>query len=190
MQMYYGKWLFLTSILLLLSGCGQTEQGTPLGHHPKDLQQMDFDIDRLSWRVDNGEGLRMSIEGDYLYLQFDHSAGESDAQNIQFIIDVDNNTSTGNAVENGADYIVENGYLYRSQKRDLWDWKEVGKMEAAVDVENHIDCVRIPLTMLENMQPRFGVNAELLNSSWKPVLYSPSATDANGNHLKTHYLPQ
>ena len=185
--MRYAKLAFWSLGLIWLTGCGSTQQGTPLGHHPKDLKQYDFDPSKRLWEVDNGEGLRISVDERYLYLQFDYSALESDAENIQFIIDIDNNTSTGNAMENGADYIVENGYLYRSKKRDLWDWNELGKVEAAID--EGIDTVRIPLDMLENRQRVFGVNAELLNDTWKPVLYSPSATDAKGYHLKTLYRP-
>ena len=178
----------ITPLLLFCSGCGVAQTGRPLGHHAKDATNRAFAPESVTWQVDNGEGLKMSREEGYLYLQFDHSQIDTaNYPNTQFIIDVDDNTSTGNRQENGAEYIVENGYLYHAGKPDIWDWEEIGKVESAVDA--NIDTVRIPLDNLAGIRPTFSVNAEQLNKKWKPVLYSPSQIDAVGNHLKTRYLP-
>ena len=182
--MRYTMWISGVVGLLLFAGCGSSDSTTPLAHHDKELNNA-FDPSVVVWQVDNNEGLRINEESEYIYLQFDHSASQSDAQNVQFIIDIDNNTSTGNMTENGADYIVENGYLYQSKSRTRWDWQELGKMDSAV--EGNVDTVRIPLSMLENKRDVFAVNAELLDDRWQPVLYSPSAIDENGNHKKTRY---
>ncbi len=173
---------------LLFTACGETgtTQGTPLAHHKKVIEK-GFDPVAIPWRVDNGEGLRIYMDNDYIYLQFDHTAAGEAMKNIQFIIDIDNNSSTGNRVENGADYIVENGYLYQSLQRDVWDWYEIGKVESSIDAL--VDTVRIKRTKLQNMHENFGVGAQALNDKWEPVLYSPSMQDEEGNHLKTTYIP-
>ncbi len=169
-------------------GCGtDAKQPTPLAHHAKNPEQLDFDPSSVNWETDNGEGLKLHLEDTYLYMQFDHTKAGSAIHNIQFIIDIDNNTSTGNALENGADYIVENGYLYQSLDRDKWDWYEIGKVESAVS--GLVDTVRVKLKKFENMQRTFGVSAQALDQNWKPVYYSPSAVDEMGNHLKTIYRP-
>jgi hypothetical protein len=175
--------------MLLWSGCAAPkEQGTPLGHHPQNKQQRDFDPSGINWEVDNGEGLRMHLEGGWLYLQFDYRKADLEkSRYIQFIIDSDANSSTGNAVENGADYIVENGYLYHAKQRDLWDWEEMGKVGAVV--EEGIETVRIAVSAFGRLASRFRVNAEVLNAKFTPILYSPDAIDGEGNHLKTVYIP-
>ena len=172
----------------LIAACGDNgRKATPLGHHIKPLQQEDFDATALNWEVDNGEGLHMHTDSRFIYLQFDHTAAGEKIKNIQFIIDIDNNHTTGNAQENGADYIVENGYLYQSKSRDTWDWKEIGKVKSSV--EGLVDTVQLEKQSLSYSGGAFAVNAEALDDKWQPVLYSPSAQDANGMHLKTLYTP-
>lgn len=184
--------LFSPGLILVLAaffiGCGDdVAETTPLGHHTKISQQHDFDPELLNWELDNGKGLRIHTDSQYIYLQFDHTAAGEQIKNIQFIIDIDNNHTTGNVQENGADYIVENGYLYQSKSRDAWDWKEIGKVKSTV--EGLIDTVQLQKQALSYIGGAFSVNAEALDDRWQPVLYSPSAQDANGIHLKTVYTP-
>lgn len=180
-----------TMFLILMGGCGSEPKpkpvGTPLGHHPKDPEQYDFTPDPIEWEVDNKEGLRIHTDDEYIYLQFDHTAAGDEIENIQFIIDIDNDHSTGNAHENGADYIVENGYLYRAKNRDLWDWEELGTVDCAVD--GLVDTVKLEKEALSYDGGAFSVNAEALNDNWRPVIYSPSGEDENDMHLKTVYTP-
>ena len=183
---FFTAFVTATVLLFLMNGCGtQPATGTPLGHHPKNLGQYDFNPDLLNWEVDNSEGLRMHTDSRLIYLQFDHTAAGEKIKNIQFIIDIDNNHTTGNAQENGADYIVENGYLYQSKSRDTWDWKEIGKVKSTV--EGLVDTIQLEKQALSYSGGAFAVNAEALDDKWQPVLYSPSAQDANGIHLKTVY---
>ncbi len=184
--------IFLPGLILGLAaffiGCGDdVTNATPLGHHAKISQQHDFDPALLNWEVDNSEGLHIHTDNRFIYLQFDHTAAGEKIKNIQFIIDIDNNHTTGNAQENGADYIVENGYLYQSKSRDTWDWKEIGKVKSSV--EGLVDTVQLEKQALSYSGGAFAVNAEALDDKWQPVLYSPSAQDANGMHLKTLYTP-
>lgn len=180
----------LISIVFTVSfiGCGEDGNSTQsLGHHPKDTKQSDFDPTLLNWEVDNNDGLRIHVDNSYIYMQFDHSKETTFTKNIQFLIDIDNNTTTGNKVENGADYIVENGYLYKSLSRDKWNWKEIGKTKS--DIDGLVDTIKIDISKLENKGTIFSVNAEVLNDKWEPVLYSPAEVDENGNHKKTVYIP-
>jgi len=180
----------LLSIVVAVShiGCGESGSSTQsLGHHPKNTKQSDFDPSLLNWEVDNGSGLKILVENNYIYLQFDHTQETTFTKNIQFIIDIDNNITTGNSAENGADYIVENGYLYKSISRDQWSWKEIGKIQS--NISGLVDTVRLDIPQLENKGTIFSVNAEVLNDKWEPVLYSPDGIDENGNHKKTVYRP-
>jgi len=174
--------------LFLFYGCNSATEGTPLAHHQRNPALNEFNADAIAWHTDNGEGLRMYMDDQYLYLQFDHSSiSAEESKYIQFIIDSDNNVSTGNlTTENGADYIVENGYLYRAKRPDQWDWEEIGKVDSVVEPQR--DTVRIEKSMLAPLSENFCVNAEVLNAKLEPILYSPDTKDANGNHLKTHYL--
>ncbi|RUM64503.1 MAG: hypothetical protein DSZ05_07440 [Sulfurospirillum sp.] len=176
-------------VMTIMSGCGtETKKGTPLAHHVKDSGEHNVNTASLDWEVDNGEGLRIHTDVENIYMQFDHSAAGQGIKNIQFIIDIDNNSSTGNAEEKGADFIVENGYLYASQKRDLWDWKEIGKVKSSV--EDLTDTIEIPKSLLHYSHGPFGVLAEALDDKWQPVLYSPSSVDENKVHTKTVYIPR
>ncbi len=94
-----------------------------IGKFQRDVLQNDFDIASIAWEYDSLEGLKMHVDSAALYLQFTHN---STAPNIQFFLDIDDNAQSGNHDEAGADYMVENGYLYESTKINDWGWKEIG----------------------------------------------------------------
>jgi len=53
--------LSLCALLTLgLLGCGEeSTTGGQIGNHEKNLQANDFDVDAITWSVDNSEGLKI-----------------------------------------------------------------------------------------------------------------------------------
>jgi hypothetical protein len=172
--------LLLTTLIFTFYGCGDAgASGQQIGYHDKNLQQHDFNASIISWEVDNQEGLKIHLDDTYLYLQFTHNNA---AKNIQFFLDIDNNPKTGNLTEDGADYVVENGYLYKAMDPKVWDWKELGAVKSSLQV-GVSDTIAIELSKLEGKTPIFRANAQALGDNWIPVLYSPSG------YQKTTYTP-
>ena len=140
-----------------------------IGNYSRGIDKVDFDPDQIEWEYDNLEGLKIHVDEKMLYLYFTHNIS---TENIQFIIDADNNPSTGNLEENGADYIVENGYIYQSSDPDSWSWKELGAVQSVVK-NGKSDAVAIDLSYLKNKSVVFKVSAQALDENWVPKVMSP-----------------
>ncbi len=186
-QQYRYSFIALTLLMFgsVVTGCGSSsgkslsvaqhvreEPDQPvqhIGHYSRNLEQKDFNPDR-TWEYDNLEGLKMDLTEEYLYLQFTHN---SNAENIQFFLDIDNNAQTGNSDEGGADYMVENGVLYQSVKPNEWSWKEIGAVESVIETGKS-DTIGIKLEKLKNKSIVFKANAQALDQNWIPVVMSPA----------------
>lgn len=186
--MKYG-YLIVSAFLLAagsgIGGCGTTNSGhgdvalhmTPddygpqphIGKYARGIDRADFDPDGIDWEVDNAEGLRMHLGEVYLYLDFTYT---QPAPNIQFFIDTDNDPKSGNIDEGGAEYMVENGYLYRSTDPKKWRWQEIGEVEHVSKTDLRYT-LRIKRSQLPDLAILFGVNAQALDSKWHPVVMSP-----------------
>ncbi len=124
---------------------------------------------------DHAQRFKVKVTSKYVYFVFEH---KSSAPNIQFIIDADNSLSTGYKNEGGAEYIVENNKLYKSLKRDVWDWEEVKESDAKIEAVTKIgesDIVRLEKKFFEKkgkFQP-FSVGAQALDKNWIPKVISP-----------------
>ncbi len=140
-----------------------------IGTYARGYAHKDFDTASIAWEFDNLEGLRMHQDASYLYLQFLHN---SHAPNVQFFLDTDNDPDTGNLEEGGADYMVENGYLYRSTDPRKWKWQEIGPAESTIE-DGKSDTIRIKLTDLQNKTAVFRADAQALDADWVPQVLSP-----------------
>ena len=140
-----------------------------IGKYGRAAEQNDFNPDDIEWEYDNHEGLRIHVGDDKLYLDFIYNKS---VPNIQFFIDIDNNLNTGNHDEGGADYLIENGYLYRSTASDAWKWEELGAVKTYSEQDKRY-AVAINRSLLDNLGATFGVNAQALNDSWHPEVMSP-----------------
>ena len=140
-----------------------------IGKYSKNTQQYDFDPDKIEWEYDNHEGLKIHIDDANIYLDFTY---ENQTQNVQFFIDTDNNAKTGNLDEGGAEYMVENGYLYKSLDPKEWKWQEIAKLKSAIKPQVR-DTVSIKRKDLKNLNVVFGVNAQALDDKWHPKVKSP-----------------
>ena len=163
----------LMSLFLLVgfSACGKEAAA---GAHPeftqqRDMSAHDFDSATIGWEFDNHEGLKIHKTQSDLYLQFTH---DSALPNVQFFLDVDNDEDTGVPIERGADYMVENGWLYVSTKENTWGWKELIKVPCAIQ-EGVSDTVKISLSSLQNRSTIFRVHTQSLTYDWTPKVFSP-----------------
>jgi hypothetical protein len=93
--------------------------------------------------------------------------------NIQFFLDIDADVRTGNLDEGGADYMVENGYLYASTSNSGWSWKEIAKVKSVID-DGKSDTIAIKLSDLKNKSVVFRVSSHALDDSWISKVNSPS----------------
>ncbi len=174
----------ITTVGFGLSGCGGTSTTTTMAQHMRQdnskavpyigkyqraVVQNDFDVAAIDWEYDNLEGLKIHVASDALYLQFVHNSA---APNIQFFLDIDDNAQSGNRDEGGADYMVENGYLYASTSINDWGWKEIGPVKSVID-DGRSDTIMIDTGKLKNRSVVFKVNAQALNASWHPEVSSP-----------------
>ena len=153
-------------------GCGSDDGG--MGHmktHDRNITKNDFNVDVISWEFVRAEGLKVHVDQSDLYIAFEHNSTQP---NMQFFIDADNNPQTGHNKEGGAEYVVENGYLYAYTTENVWGWKEVGIVETSVK-KDKMDAVKIPLNLLQNRSITFKVNAQALNKEWMPQVYLPKS---------------
>ncbi len=158
-------------IMIGLSACGGSDSG--VGHmktHDRNISKKEFDISTISWEFQKADGFKVHLGEDALYLSFEH---QSTQPNMQFFLDVDNNPNTGLLKEGGAEYVVENGYLYEHTTENVWGWKEISMVPTSV-IKDREDAVKIPLELLKNRTTTMRLNAQALDSSWMPKVFAPA----------------
>jgi|GEM_PF-1769468 len=180
--------LFATAVLITsmgLGGCGGTTKTAStvaphmtsdnpgvqphIGQYSRKVEKNNFDPNLIEWEFDNSEGLKIHLDDKNLVINFTH---HQNVPNIQFFIDTDNNINTGNREENGADYMVENGYLYKSTDPSDWKWQEIGAVKVAFKTGEY-DAISIPRSQLNSLSTTFGINAQALDEHWEPKAMSP-----------------
>ena len=176
--------LTTTLITTIFTACGEGGNNTTIAQHmAKDrnspvlhigkyvraIQQNDFDVNAIDWEYDNLEGLKIHQGANTLYLQFTHN---TQAPNIQFFLDSDDNAKSGSHEEGGADYMIENGYLYEATSDNDWGWKEISVVKSVID-SGKSDTIAIKLSDIKNKNVVFKANAQALDASWIPQKFSP-----------------
>ncbi len=168
------KGIYLTMALAVsigLVGCGDDVKQDYSHHSKKENQkQSNSTAGDITWEYDNKENLKVHVDNDFIYMRYDHKSVEP---NSQFFLDIDNNQATGVQKEEGADYMVENGWLFEAVDDKEYGWKEVQEVESTV-VMGGYDVVKIPIDLLKNKVDTFRVNAQVLDDTWEPVLYTPA----------------
>ncbi len=124
---------------------------------------------------DGGKVLKIFATADNIYL---HLEQESFPAHIQLYIDTDNNNATGYRSDSwsnfGADYLVEDGMLYRYTGQGDWGWEEVesvSKFRSAGD--KAILDVAVPQNLLQNLADKIKVGTELNNRDWTDTRVLP-----------------
>ncbi len=113
----------------------------------------------------------------------------AEVQHLQYFLDVDNNPKTGFSYGegsyeiSGADYLIEDGDLYKSNSQSIWDWTYVGKFaeykktlqgdgSASIHIESQDADI---LSIIQAKQ--INVSIEPFNANWVGT-YSTISTQA------------
>jgi len=171
------KKIYFMAMALVLSvgfiACGDGDK-KDYDHHKKvdnKKQKSDLEVDKaIVWEYDNSEGLKVHLDDTYIYLRYEHKSMEP---NTQFFLDIDNNQETGVKIEEGADYMVENGWLFESVDDNSYGWKEMTEIDSTV-IMGEYDIIKVPLNILKNKVENFRVNSQVLDDTWNPQSSSPS----------------
>jgi hypothetical protein len=118
-------------------------------------------------KLDNGENFFIAEDKDSYYMSVKH---KDIAKNIQFYIDADNNSKTGNIEEGGAEFLVENGQLYSLDTHAVWKKYADGSV-SSYNAGTTIDTIKLSKRLLT--KPFFGAKAQVLDNTWIPKFSSP-----------------
>jgi len=173
------------ALILGVTACGKEQKA---GVHPEITHDRDFgkntlDVSKIQWTHDNLQGLKIAEDNKTIYLQYEHN---NTIPSIQFFLDYDHNPSTGVAIEYGADYMVENGWLYKATSKSAWGWEDM-HIEVNRRVEKgKKDTIAIPLKYLKNRHPKsILIDAQTLDYSWNPKTFTPKDVLSN---KKSEYI--
>jgi hypothetical protein len=156
---------------------------TPQAHvgDIKRVVKHEFDLPKgqnIKNTKDNREGMVILEDSSNYYISINH---QNAAKNVQFLIDTDNNSKTGNPSEGGAEILVENGQLYTYNEGNETVWKKYieNPTYSAYNAGEKKDTIKLDKNLI--LSPNFGVKAEVLNEDWQPIIISPN------KYAKTYY---
>ena len=123
----------LIASTLFISGCGNSTTDTVKILQPQDTSKViraAAEETDWTWFV----GTDGTHDGTNLSLDVYFSQNiPSEVQHFQYFLDTDNNGATGFSFGqdswriSGADYLIEDGELYKSNSKDSWSWTHIGK---------------------------------------------------------------
>jgi hypothetical protein len=149
MQHTLSKFLASSTILLslLFTGCGETGSTPSIKQPTNTTKVVRVDADETDWTwfvgTDGTHG-----DADLTFDVYFSKDIPAEVQHFQYFLDTDNNSATGFSFGedswriSGADYLVEDGELYKSNSNDAWSWTYVGSFDdyvkTAANGEAHI----------------------------------------------------
>ncbi len=156
---------------LIFSGCGGGESDSK---STSEAHQGIVKIDRANWEDVNRPGesslgvLQKSLDGSDIEIKL--TKGDNVGKYIQFFIDSDYNEATGyhNDWVDGADYLIEEGRIYKSTVDGVgWNWERIGTATFTKD-DTYI-YAKTTTDFIQNINPKFRVAAMSWDDSWKRV---------------------
>jgi hypothetical protein len=168
-----------TSVLLsslLLSGCGSSAptDSTDVSKSSK-ITPTQPKISR-----DFGDGSIELISEDENSFALKYSDEPLQNSHWQYYLDTDNNSKTGNAAMNGADYLIENGRLYRSTGTG-WSWSYIKRV--TVDLrDNSTVQATIEKSDLQNLSENINVISAFINPDNWNIVESAEESFVLGNN--------
>jgi hypothetical protein len=168
-------YLFSAIFVLLLSGCGGG--GSSTSTSKTDAHEGKNNFLRANWEEVNKPGesslgvLTKSLDNNLIEINL--VKGNSVGEHIQFFIDSDYNEATGysNDWVDGADYLIEDGRIYKSTANGAaWNWERVG----VATFSNTADKIYAQTTtdIIKNISNKFRVSAmSRSGESWDIVSY-------------------
>ncbi len=164
------KRVLFTIIILVyfLIGCGGGESSTPKFLVPHEGLTQNI---RSKWESVNKPGestlgiLEKSLDGNLIEINLEK--GEVVDKYIHFYIDSDRNEATGYKSEwvDGADYLIEEGRLYKSTANGYgWNWERIG--DAIFNNSANTVYAQTTTKMIPNIHPKYRVAAMSLSNDW------------------------
>jgi len=156
------KSLYIFSLIggLLITGCNDEEKNDSKIAAHKSIEK----VVRTNWEEVNKPGesslgiLRKSLDNSIVEINLDK--GDQVGEHIQFFIDSDYNEATGYSNEwvDGADYLIEDGRIYKSTANGSgWNWQRVASSEFVND-SNHV-YAKTTEDIIQNIKDNFRVAA-------------------------------
>ncbi len=163
-----------------------TPQPTPTPTPPPAAPSINVDGNGAEWRDiealatatgQNITTLKASSDAENLYFLLE---GNNMAANIQFHLNVDDDRATGyqTGIWNGSgiDYLLENGYLYRSGSNSRsWNWRAADHSAVVYKRSSSAIEVAIRKSALAGIGKTIKIGVLGLNSSWSVVAELPVA---------------
>jgi YD repeat-containing protein len=129
--------LFTTSAvlaILLFSGCGGGVSDNSITKQPHDTSKLGRTVaQEKDWTWDVSFSADIAGRASSLQAHFWEGVPD-DIENFQTFIDMDSDASTGYSGSDGweiygADYLIENGDVYKSMSTSEWKWKLIGSFQ-------------------------------------------------------------
>ncbi len=174
LQFFTGSTILAT---LLFTGCGgETTTENVLTKQPHDTSKLNrfVSIEKdWTWNV----GLRAQIgQNIILYTDFWEDIPD-EIVNFQYFIDSDSDKNTGFSGSNGweidgADYLIENGDLYKSLSDTEWKWEYIGNFQTYQhsDVPNSINPEAHPYESVTMIHPMTDFNSFFNTKNFKVMI--------------------
>ena len=132
-------WIVVMVSMLFLVGCGEDDR--EMIKKPKNtvklLRALNDDEKDWTWFVGTEASFFKKDNQDNLMIVSTFYQGiPSEVEHLQFFIDSDNNEKTGFSYGedswriSGADFLVEDGALYKSNSKSKWSWTYVGEFSS------------------------------------------------------------
>lgn len=158
---------------LLINACGgEGRKSSQISNIP--AHEGKIKTNRVDWEDVNKPGestlgiLKKSLDNGLIEINLDK--GSNVGEYIQFYIDSDYNEGTGYQSDwvNGADYLIEEGRIYKSTADGFrWNWEEIG--EATFDKNDTTIYSKTTVDEILDLNPKFRVAAVSWNNEWESV---------------------
>lgn len=113
----------------------------------------------------------------------------------QFFINIDNDATTGHKFyshlwdNTGADYMLENKYLFKATTNDYsWGWELIAVLASNSETSTSVTAT-IPLSNLENVTPIIKAGFIQTNASWDAVSATPAGSQMEEYQLQNIDIP-
>jgi hypothetical protein len=145
-------WIIVVISMFSLIGCGEntTESIKSPKNTVKLLRALANDETDWTWFVGTEASFSKVEDKETLTIVSSYYQGiPKKVQHLQYFIDSDNNAKTGFSYGrdswriSGADYLVEDGALYKSNSTSKWDWTYVGEFSSFTRVKLDNDIVKV-----------------------------------------------
>ena len=171
--------LLTGSVLLssvILTGCGGVAKNdNTTAKKPQNTLRVTRDTGGIqetdwTWYVD----IQSQYSASNFSLDVNFAQGiPSEVVHLQYFLDTDNNAATGFSYGegsyeiSGADYLIEDGDLYKSNSKNSWDWSYVGKFSQYLKRHKDDGKVNIQIATQESLITSI-VKAKQINISIEP----------------------